>query len=172
MALIAFAVVLGFGVTNWDTARRERNRAGTAVDRIRLELEKDVAGLVTAAPYYAAMSERLDSILVVDGDGVATALTIPGWRGLSPPAIRQATYQAALQTGALEHVDFAVVDQIALSHELLKDFSAAIENALATLIAGNLTRVSEWQRVFSLLSELAVIARDQTQATIDLLPSS
>jgi len=170
MALVAFAVVLGFAVTNWDVARRDRNRARIAIDRIQMELARNASGLRMAAPYYAEMSARLDSILAASGDGTANEISIPGWRGLSPPPIRRASFQVAMETGALEHVDFALVDQIALAYDVLDDFSASIDHALSTLIAGNLARVSEWQVVFSLLAELAAIARDQTDSLLRLLP--
>jgi len=171
MALIALAVVLGFAVTNWDTDRRDRDRARTAVERIRTELRQNADGLASVAPYYAEMSERLDSILAASGDGPVGAVSIPGWRGLRPPAVRRASFEAALETGALEHVDFALVDQIAISHEALKGFSTAIDNSLAAFVSGNLTQVSEWQRVFTLLAELADIAGGRTNEVLQLLPT-
>ena len=170
MALIAFAVVLGFAVTNWDMGRRDRSRARVAVDRIRMELRRNAAGLASAAPYYAEMSARLDSILAVGGDTTANRISIPGWRGLSPPAIRTASFQVAMETGALEHIDFTVVDQIALAYDVLGDFSDSIDHSLATLIAGELTRLSQWQVVFSLLAELSALARDQVQGVLQEVP--
>lgn len=113
MALITFAVVLGFAVTNWDMSRKEKRRSRVAVDRIRLELERNVSGLATAAPYYVEMSERLDSILGTDGGAPLADVTI----------------------------------------------------------AGNLTRVSEWQTVFSLLAELSALARRDGEQVLGLLPS-
>ena len=171
MALIAFAVVLGFAVTNWDTTRRERDRARVAVERIRTELDRNASGLGSAAPYYGEMAQRLDSILVVHGDAAMTSVAIPGWRGLRPPPIRTAFYQVAMETGALEHADVAIVGEIALAYEILENFSDAIDHALGTLMAGDLTQVSDWEIVFALLSELSGIAGSQARSTLELLAS-
>ena len=69
MLSIVLAIVLGFAVTNWDTKRRDRARGEDAVERIRLELEANLAGLTDVAPYYRRMAEVLDSMITVDGDG-------------------------------------------------------------------------------------------------------
>jgi hypothetical protein len=169
MALVAFAIVLGFIVTNWDVARRDRGRARVAVERIRMEIGRNAAGLETAVPYYGEMSNRLDSILSDAGDRPVDSITIPGWRGLSPPSIRTASFQVATATGALEHVDFAIADEIALTYEVFEDFSASVDHALSTVIAGDLTRVSEWQVVFALLAELAAGARHQSTVVLEHL---
>ena len=169
MTLIVFAVVLGFAVTNWNASRNDRHRAAVALDRITSELERNSASLADAAPYYSKMSERLDSILDTRGEVARRDIVIPGWRGLRPPPIRRASFQVAMETGALEHIDFALVDRIALAYDITNEFSASIDNALSTFIAGDLIFVSEWQIVFALLSELAGIAQTHTEDVLILL---
>lgn len=115
------------------------------------------------------MAGRLDSIPGAIGDTVANDISIPGWRGLSPPAIRRASFQVAMATGALENVDVATVGEIALAYELLGNVSDAIDHAMATLIAGDLRRVSERQVAFSLLGELANISNAQAKGTLAVL---
>lgn len=171
MALIAFAVVLGFAVTSWDQGRRDRDRAAEAMDRIRLELDRNASAVASAGRYYGEMSQRLDSILGARGDGVITAERIAGWRGLSPPAIRTASFDIAAATGALEHVDFALLDDIALAYEVLDAFAGTIQDAVSALVGGRLVRVGEWQVLFSLLAEIASAAEDQTARALELLPA-
>lgn len=171
MALIVFAVVLGLAVTDWGANRRDRDRARAALERIRMELERNAEGLAAAAPYYSEMREHLDSILREDGDTLATAMAIQGWRGLSPPSMRRASFDVAIATGALEHVDYGLVDAIAQAYDVEEDLSESINVAIASVIAGELTRVSQWQVTFSVLGELATSAQNQTVRVLRLLPA-
>ena len=169
MVSIVVAIVLGFGVTSWSESRRDRGRAEAALERIHQELEANRQGLARAAPYYAEISERLDSMVRADGDGGLEVTPIPGWRGLSPPSIRSASFTVATSTGALEHVDFAVADQIAIAYEALDDFSTSLDHALANAMAGGFTAKSDWLVALALLAEVAVFAEMRLEQTLEYM---
>ena len=171
MVSIVFAVVLGFAVTNWDAARRDRTQAARALDRIALELDANLTGLARAGPYYATMAERLDSLVRARGDGPALEIDIPGWRGLSPPSIRTASFRVATQTGALENIPFDLADELAVTYDMFEDFRGAVDHALGAVLTGELTEVSSWRAVFALCAELAVTAQRQAKHALEVLRS-
>ncbi len=169
MVSIVFAVVLGFAVTNWDVARRDRARAARALDRIALELDANLSGLAGAGPYYGTMAERMDSILTTHGDGPAMEMDIPGWRGLSPPPIRTASFRVAMQTGALENIPFDMADELAVTYDSFDDFRGAVDHALGAVLTGELRAVSSWRAVFALCAELAFAAQRQAGHALEVI---
>lgn len=163
IASIIFAVALAFAVTNWGDRQREQARGETALARIQLELEANLQQLAAVAPYYAEMVARLDSMLDVRGNGsLENVHGVPGWRGLNPPSVRMATFQVATITGALEHLDFATTDRIAVTYEVLETLSTSLDQAVAGLITGQLATLQDWATVFAILDELTGIAQQET----------
>lgn len=169
MLLIVVAIVLGFALTSWDTARRERIRSEDAVARIRQELEANRAALATAVPYYSGLLVALDSILGEDGDGPFDPGRVPGWRGISPPSLRTASFTVATSTGVLERVDFEIADQIALAYEGLSDFSDVLSYAMGATMNGNVRSTRDWRMVISFLGEVAAGAEATVAITAQLL---
>ena len=169
MVSIFVAVVVGVAVGNWDADRRERNRAALAVERIQMELQGNLEGLSRAAPYYREMGQRLDSIVDAGGDRVGGTVSVPGWRGLSPPSIRRASFTVATSTGALEHVDFVTADAIAQAYEVLDDFSETMDQAIAGTMRGEFTRLSEWRLAFNIMGEVATIAERVVGQVVEAL---
>ena len=151
---IAFAVVLGFAVTEWGERQRENAEGEEALGAVERELSSNLEAVSRALPYYLAISEGLAAEIEARGDGPLDASRIAGWRGLSPPLIRSASFELALNTGALEHVDFAVADMISRTYEVQSNLTMAIDQALSAMVAGDLARFSDWLRVTALLAEL------------------
>jgi hypothetical protein len=118
------------------------------------------------------MRTRLDSIRKADGDVPVTFDSIPGWHGLSPPGLRRASFDVAMATGALEHVDVGLVDDVALAYDVQTELTHAIDDALSTFIAGGLRRISQWEAAFTLLAELATSARTETASVLPQLQTS
>lgn len=169
MVSIIVAIVLGFMVTSWGEARVERQRADSAVERMRLEMAANASSLAAAVPYYTRMAVTLDSIARVDGDVALFASPVPGWRGVNPPDLRTASFVVATSTGALANVDFGTADAIANAYEGVDAFSGALTQALAATMGGNLRTVTEWMLVFALLREVATTAQGKIEAALDVV---
>ena len=172
MVFIVLAIVLGFAVTSFDTARRERARAAQAVDRIRLELEANRDALAQTTPYYRAITITLDSLLNANGDTPMNPAVVPGWRGVAPPSLRTASFTIATSTGAMEHVDFEIADQLALAYEGLADFSTALDNAIGATMNGNVHTLSDWLLVLAFLGEIAANSQATLTQTLTTLPAT
>ena len=151
---ITFAVVLGFTATEWGERQRDLAAGEEALAAVERELRANYASVTRAVPYYRAMTEALLNEIESNGDGPLDAGRIAEWRGLSPPLIRSASFQLALNTGALEHVEFAVADKVSGTYEVQSNLALAIDQALSAMVAGDLARFSDWLRVTALLSEL------------------
>lgn len=154
MVLITVAVVLGFTVTEWGENRREERRADEAVAAITRELRGNLEQVAGTAPYYREISGTLQTVVSEQPGAAMGDVDIDGWRGLSPPLLRSASFDLAMTTGALEHVDFRVADALAQTYEVQSMLSFAIDQALAAAMAGQLGTVEDWLRMFSLLAEL------------------
>lgn len=153
MASIVVAIVLGFAVSTWDQGRRDRARGQDALERILLEMQRNVTEVTEAAPYHLRIATAMDSLMRADGDGPFDPSRVADWRGIRPPTLRTASYQIAVSTGALEHVDFRTVDRIASEYELLGDLSNVVENGMAAFLNGTMTELSDFLRLMSLLAE-------------------
>jgi len=169
MASIVLAIVLGFMVTSWGETREERQRADSAVARMRLEMAANRAGLADMAPYYRRMAITLDSIARADGDVALFSSPVPGWRGVSPPDLRTASFAVATSTGALANVDFDTADAIAAAYEGVDAFSGALTQAMAATMGGNVRTVTQWGLIFALLAEVASGAQEQIEAALQVV---
>lgn len=169
MISIVVAIVLGFGLSTWDQARRDQARGADAVERILLEMRSNADEVAAGAPYHLRVATSIDSLLRADGDGPLDSRAVPEWRGIRPPTLRTASYEVAVSTGALEHVDFSTVDRIASEYELLEDLSAVVDNGMAAFLNGTLTDLSEFLRLMSLLAEQsAYVSASLERALSDL----
>ncbi len=167
-AMITFAVILGFLVTDWGEDRRERLRSAEALERVRAELRMNLAELERALPYWESMGARFDSVLAVEADVSVWELEVPDdWRGLSPPSVRSASWEVARSTRALGQLPFGTVDQAAIAYESLDDLDQVLDEAIASLLQGRLERLSEWRRTFSLLEDVGGGALILTRRSIE-----
>ena len=151
---ITVAVVLGFAATEWGERQRDLAAGQEALAAVERELRANHAAVSRSAPYYRTMTAALVDEVESNGDGPLDASRIEEWRGLSPPLVRSASFQLALNTGALEHIEFAVADMLSGTYEVQSNLTLAIDQALAAMVAGDLARFSDWLRVTALLSEL------------------
>lgn len=172
MASIVAAIVLGFAVSTWDQARRDRLRGEAALERIILELESNEAEVSGLAPYHLRVAMSMDSIIRVDGDGPFRMEAVAEWSGIRPPNIRTASFDVAKSTGALEHVDFTTLDRIAAEYQLMADLSRTVDNGMAAFLAGGLTEWTDFLRFMALLSEQSAIVSESLQLALEDLESA
>lgn len=171
MVSIVVAIVLGFAVTNWGETRSERERAATAVERIRMELAANSASIAESVPYYRAVAGTLDSIARVDGDVDLFVTPVPGWRGVSPPRLRTASFVVATSTGVLSSIDFETADALAMAYGGMEDLSVAVDQAFAATMGGSVRTVTEWTLVMSLLGEVSASAQARVDEALRAIPA-
>ncbi len=155
MLSVTIAVILGFMVNEWREGIRESRQADTALLSIKEELRRNRDALSNRSPYYEQVATVLDSIVAADGAAPIVMSSIPGWRGFRPPVLSEASYEAASATGALSHMDFAVVSEVATAHLAQDLVRNTFDWALQAFVSGQLETWVDAQRVFHLFHEVS-----------------
>lgn len=156
MASIIVAVVLGFAVSSWDEGRRERQRARDAVERIAMELDANEKEMRDLPAYFVRVVQEIDSVVAERGDGPFEMRALPSWEGIRPPVLRTSSFAVATSTGALEHVDFAVADELAAVYELIGHARATTDSGMQALVSGAMDDFSDIRMFLILLREQVV----------------
>ncbi|HEX2217662.1 MAG TPA: hypothetical protein VHG35_02585 [Gemmatimonadales bacterium] len=105
-ALIVFSVLLALAVDQWRDARSHRQLADTAHQEILEELRANRASVAEALQYHSALMDSLAAYR--DQNGVPSARLFS--RGfISPAQVSGTAWESASETGALTHMDYAVV---------------------------------------------------------------
>ncbi len=119
-AMIVFAVILAFLVTEWREAQRAEDRARTAIERIVLELEANIAQLETVTPYHSETAAGIrDHVALIErgeasaqGRFIENAMAVMP-RGLAPPMLNRTAWDYAVTSGVLDPVDYDLVADLA-----------------------------------------------------------
>ena len=155
MLSVTIAVVLGFMVNEWREGIHESRQADTALLSIKEELQRNRDGLSDRMPYYEQVATILDSLVTVDGAAPVSGSSIPGWQGFRPPVLSEASYEAASATGALSHMDFAVVSEVAMAYLAQDLVRNTFDWTLQAYVSGQLETWVDARRVFHLFHEVS-----------------
>ena len=124
-ALIVFAVILGFLVTEWREDRRAEAKARVAIERIVLELDANIRQLEQVAPYHRDTSQAIGRHIGLIQSGevsergrfIEEAMAIMP-RGLAPPLLNRTAWDYAVTSGVLDPVEYDVVADVASVYAL------------------------------------------------------
>ena len=124
-ALIVFAVILGFLVTEWREDRRAEAKAQVAIERIVLELDANIRQLEQVAPYHRDTSQAIGRHIGLIQSGevsergrfIEEAMAIMP-RGLAPPLLNRTAWDYAVTSGVLDPVEYDVVADVASVYAL------------------------------------------------------
>ncbi|MBD3367137.1 MAG: hypothetical protein GF405_03040 [Candidatus Eisenbacteria bacterium] len=155
---IMLAVALGFLVTEWREGLADSRRSRAALNAIKAEISMNREHLGDRVPYYAHLVSELNELAAIDGEAQFTGGELDGWRGLNPPFLHQAAYEAASATGALSHMDFDVVSRVAEAYLAQEMVDSTFDWALQSALTGQLETRSDAQRAFYLMLEASQLA--------------
>lgn len=111
---ITFAVFLGFMLTEWRTSRANTDLADGALKAIASEVAFNENQYATRTAYYRRVLAEFDSLKAAGQ--VIQIDSLKEWQGAAPPLLRNASYEAALNTGALAHVSFETANALATAY--------------------------------------------------------
>lgn len=124
-ALIVFAVMLGFLVTEWREDAREREQAEAAIARIAQELDSNIAQLEAVIPYHRERLTTVEAYIaeIEAGERPAEGIFFSEFiqvanQGLYPPQLNRSAWDYAVARGVLDPVDFDVVEGIAAVYSI------------------------------------------------------
>jgi signal transduction protein with GAF and PtsI domain len=119
-SLIVFAVLLGFLVTEWREDQRRIEIAHDALQRIVAEMESNLTALESVVEYHEAIRDDLAGLSrqIQTGDAAANGVLIERVmpvlpRGVQPPILSTVAWDFATERGALDVVEYGVVEEIA-----------------------------------------------------------
>ncbi|MEL7121324.1 MAG: hypothetical protein AAFO07_17895 [Bacteroidota bacterium] len=121
---ITFAVVLGFIVTECNDDRKQRIEAQNSLNFILQELRDNQVNLEYLQLYYTTIIDNIENLDTNDIK-IDYLSDIPGWKGINPPLIQNSSYELALQSGSLKHLDDKLVHQLAkvnATHDAFTNF--------------------------------------------------
>ena len=124
---ITFAVFLGFMLTEWRTSRVNAELAEGALTAIASEISFNEKQYANRMAYYTRVVAAFDSLHALGRE--VRIEDLEEWRGAAPPLLRNASYQAAMNTGALDHVSFETANSLATAYAV-HDYVLTLINAV------------------------------------------
>lgn len=113
MASITLAVVLGFMLSEWRVSRTNAQLAHGALEAIATEVRFNREQIGSRMVYFRSIVQQVDSLRSARPGMPVTTGDLQGWRGAAPPLLRRASYEAAVATGAFNHIPFGTTNDIA-----------------------------------------------------------
>lgn len=171
MASIVVGVVLGFAASNWDASRKDAQRAEAALSRMVLELEVNLEAVSGVVPYYDSILRGMGTEIRSQGDRDLPTLStppVPGWRGITPPALRTSAFAVASNTGVLEYLPFETADQLTTAYGSVEDLATAIDQVTAAYLSNGITmRLSGLMLLMGSLHERSTMTGERIRVTLE-----
>ena len=110
MGMIVFSILLALWVNEWRDHRANRELADAAVRNIRLEVVRNREAVARALPGHRAL---LEEVRRAEGELEHGAETVRLNAVLEPPTVLHTAWDTASTTGALAHMDYGQVLELA-----------------------------------------------------------
>ncbi|MGB0649637.1 MAG: hypothetical protein ACPGQT_01870 [Rhodothermales bacterium] len=130
---ITFAAFLGFLLTEWRTSQAQAQQAEGALKAIATEVSFNERQFSTRTSYYKRVVAEFDSL-----QAAGTRVRIEDlreWRGAAPPLMRDASYKAALSTGALSHIPFETANALATAYAVQDYVQTPINSVMGNFMS-------------------------------------
>ena len=110
---IIFSVLLALGVNEYRQHHNKIKMVNTALESIKIELQKNKDFLDLRLPYYISMVDTLDKLIKEHGEDTPfSSISIHGFFGINPPMLRNSSQQTAISTQAFSNIDYSLADKI------------------------------------------------------------
>jgi len=166
---IMFSVLFALGINEWRDARKQRQTVAAALQSIRNEIESNHRVLSDRTGYYSALSDTIAWMRAQPED--AAPGEIPGWRGLSPPLLRDASYQAAIATQAFSNMDYATADRLAQVYAFQDLYAVLMDKSMDRIITPPEETLAEIQGMFRELGQIGAELEGVYRDVLEHLPA-
>ena len=166
---IVFSVLFALMVNALWQDRAAKKEADFASKRIGKELQLNRKALDESREYYRSMAKTLEPW--VRDPSTPPPERVPGWKGVRPPILRDASYTVALSTDTLSHLDFKLAEEITHVYALQEMFDLLLNKYLDSLLARSATSTTQdFRFLLTMFSDLASLADAVIRAYDDLIP--
>lgn len=129
LLVVAFGVLLGLYVSNWNDKRHVQSNVDRTLDHIISELESNVSKLERAYDYHGTLCSSIktykDSLGKVDYlqpyyKSKFKHFKIPGWKGSGIASMEDIAFESAKINGVFQELDISLTQKISRAY-LIKD---------------------------------------------------
>lgn len=149
---ITFAVFLGFLLTEWRTSKANAELADGALHAIATEVAFNERQFSNRVAYYKRVVAEFDSL-----DAIGEPIRVENlreWRGAAPPLLRNASYEAALNTGALSHIPFETANALATAYAMQEYVQTFINSVMGNFMSPESMDPASIQFTFQIFLDL------------------
>jgi hypothetical protein len=123
-ALIVFSILLAFALNGWWQAHQDRQLAEKALTSIEIEIAQNRSNVLAVMPYH----QRLHKLIA----GLSAAGSIrtfedvrglEGFDGFQPAFLTTTAWSTAINTGALNHMDYELVNELSAVYAFQERFA-------------------------------------------------
>ena len=128
---MAFGVILGLFVSNWNEKKNIEAKVEKTLTHIVAELETNVERLDTAYVYHSRICVSIDSVLsdLPEEEFLLPVYKsnfkhyeIPGWNGVGIPGTEKIAFESAKVNGFFEEIDIEQIQDISRAYKLLESY--------------------------------------------------
>lgn len=121
---VMLGVYLGLLANNWNNEKEERKQTEKALNNLSLEIEHNYLITKESLLYFKQLRDTIYSL--------NNRNTLPSsfsfWKGLNPPLLKDASFQAASLSGVLSKFDIDLLQQLTSVYELQSDIELQSNN--------------------------------------------
>lgn len=121
---VMLGVYLGLLANNWNNGQEEKKQTEKALNNLSLEIEYNTATTQESLDYFKQLR---DTIYVLDNRNTLPS-SFSFWKGLNPPLLKDASFQAASLSGVLGKLDIDLLQQLTSVYELQADIELQSNN--------------------------------------------
>lgn len=173
---IVLGVLLALGVAEWREDAALRKRAAYVRQSLAGEIDGNIRMLEERLPYYEYIGGVVDSLATVHGEEAdGKGLAIPGWVGLAPALLTASSWQAALNTRAMETMDFGQVAGLSAHYSFQDLYRRTQERIVEHAITGqgvSLGQLRMYMREFHQLGSELLRSSRETRRALEAPPSA
>ncbi|GAB5520691.1 MAG: hypothetical protein RhofKO_29420 [Rhodothermales bacterium] len=146
---IVLGVVIALGANELRQSFRDQARADEALVSIGTELCRNHLFLDERLTYYQTMQDTLFAAYPTSADEPFTRRNFPQFRGAMPLLLTSASFEVALASDVMPHLDLNQVDSLAQVYELQRMVTVFQERFLEAALNKNMETVAEHAAYFS-----------------------
>ena len=165
---LCIGVMIALTADNWREERNNQKLAQNALTHIQGEIQYNLDFLSGRISYYETLKIELDSVLSLTPaeNRFKFKTNAPSWRGYNPPILRSSTFEAAISSQAMQHMDFSMADKLSRVYSFQDFYMNTIDKFLSDIVRRDSTSIG---RVNSMMREMSQMGRELEGSYKDML---
>ena len=123
-ALIVGSILLAFALNGWWEARQDRQLAEKALTSIEIELAQNRSNVLAVMPYHHRLHELIAGLSAAGSIRTFEDVRgLEGFDGFQPAFVTTTAWSTAINTGALNHMDYELVNELSAVYAFQERFA-------------------------------------------------